>query len=213
MDWTSRSFASRRLSRIAAISFFAVGLGDVSFAQTPPPDVAAQNPFAARAAQGAAKRVNLTPGANSADAAISVDSANSASGGVRINSANSASGGVRANSVNSASSASSASGGARADLANSANGANGGAFEPVAAAENRVDVLRLKGGETLSGTVARISGRGGLTFKTTDGATRTVPLDEIDRLEASVGADFARGVEAFELGRKLGDASEFRRAV
>ena len=210
MDWTSRSFASRRLSRIAAISFFAVGLGDVSFAQTPPPDVAAQNPFAARAAQGAAKRVNLTPGANSADAAISVDSANSASGGVRINSANSASGGVRANSVNSASSA---SGGARADLVNSANGASGGALEPVANVANRVDVLRLKGGETLSGTVSRISGRGGLTFQTTDGAARTFPLDAIDRLEASVGAEFARGVEAFELGRKLGDAAEFRRAI
>jgi len=210
MDWTSRSFASRRLSRIAAISFFAVGLGDVSFAQTPPPDVAAQNPFAARAAQEAAKRVNLTPGANSADAAISVDSANSASGGVRANSVNSASGGVRANSVNSASSA---SGDARADLANSANGASGGALEPVASVANRVDVLRLKGGETLSGTVSRISGRGGLTFKTTDGAARTFPLDAIDRLEASVGAEFARGVEAFELGRKLGDAAEFRRAV
>ncbi len=180
MDWTSRSFASRRLSRIAAISFFAVGLGDVSFAQTPPPDVAAQNPFAARAAQEAAKRVNLTPGANSADAAISVDSA---------------------------------SGGVRAPSANSANGASGGALEPVASVANRVDVLRLKGGETLSGTVSRISGRGGLTFKTTDGAARTVPLDEIDRLEASVGAEFARGVEAFELGRKLGDAAEFRRAI
>ncbi|MBR4834398.1 MAG: hypothetical protein IKU86_08745, partial [Thermoguttaceae bacterium] len=86
------------------------------------------------------------------------------------------------------------------------------ALEPVATA-NRVDVLRLKSGETLSGTVERISGLGGLTFKTTDGATRTVPLDESDRLEASVGADFARGVEAFELGRKLGDAAEFRRAV
>ena len=225
MDWTSRSFASRRLSRIAAISFFAVGWGDVSFAQTPPPDVAAQNPFAARAAQEAAKRVNLTPGANSADAAISVDSANSANDGVRINSANSASGGVRANSVNSASSASggvransvnsassasSASGGVRA---NSANSASGGALEPVASVANRVDVLRLKGGETLSGTVSRISGRGGLTFKTTDGAARTFPLDAIDRLDASVDAEFARGVEAFELGRKLGDAAEFRRAI
>ena len=198
MDWTSRSFASRRLSRIAAISFFAVGLGDVSFAQTPPPDVAAQNPFAARAAQGAAKRVNLTPGANSADAAISVDSANSASGGVRVNSADSASGGVRTNS---------------ASLANSANGASGGALEPVASVADRVDVLRLKGGETLAGTVSRISGRGGLTFQTTDGAARTVPLDAIDRLEASVGAEFARGVEAFELGRKFGDAAEFRRAI
>jgi hypothetical protein len=52
-----------------------------------------------------------------------------------------------------------------------------------------------------------------LTFQTTDGATRTVPLDEIDRLEASVGADFARGVEAFERGRKLGDPAEFRRAI
>ncbi len=180
MDWTSRSFASRRLSRIAAISFFAVGLGDVSFAQTPPPDVAAQNPFAARAAQESARRVNLTPGANSGGSAVSVDSASSTSGGVR---------------------------------ADSANGASGGALEPVASVANRVDVLRLKGGETLSGTVSRISGRGGLTFQTTDGAARTVPLDAIERLEASVGAEFARGVEAFELGRKLGDAAEFRRAI
>ena len=118
-----------------------------------------------------------------------------------------------------ASSASSANGGVRADSANdassavSANGANRVAFEPVASGANRVDVLRLKNGETLSGTVSRISGNGGLTFKTTDGAARTVPLDEIDRLEASVGAEFARGVEAFELGRKLGEAAEFRRAI
>lgn len=180
MDWTSRRIASRRLSRIAAISFFTVGLGNGAFAQTPPPDVAAQNPFAARAAQEASRRVNLTPGANSADAAVAADSAN---------------GGVRANSVN------------------PANGGNVVALEPVASGANRVDVLRLKSGETLSGTVSRISGRGGLTFKTTDGAARTVPLDEIDRLEASVGAEFARGVEAFELGRKLGDLAEFRRAV
>ncbi|MBQ5790125.1 MAG: hypothetical protein IIW01_07525, partial [Thermoguttaceae bacterium] len=161
MDWTSRNLTSRRLGRIAALSLLAVGFGSVASAQTPPPDVAAQNPFAARAAQEAAKR------ANSGDSAVS---------------------------------------------ANSASGANRVALEPVASS-NRVDVLRLKGGETLSGTVSRISGRGGLTFKTTDGASRTVPLDEIDRLEASVGADFARGVEAFELGRKLGDAAELRRAV
>lgn len=186
MDWTSRSFASRRWGRIAAISFFAVGLGDVSFAQTPPPDVAAQNPFAARAVQESARRVNLTPGANSGGSAVSVDSASSASGGVRTNPVNSAT---------------------------PASGGNRVALEPVATAANRVDVLRLKGGETLSGTVSRISGRGGLTFQTPDGAARTIPLDAIDRLEASVGADFARGVEAFELGRKLGDAAEFRRAI
>lgn len=176
MDWTSRSFTSRRWGRIAAFSLalWAFELGElgelgglesVATAQTPPPDVAAQNPFAVRAAQEAAKRA---------------DSAND---------------GVRGNS------------------AVSANGANRVALEPVASGANRVDVLRLKGGETLSGTVSRISGNGGLTFRTTDGATRTVPLDEIDRLEASVGADFSRGVEAFELGRKLGDAAEFRRAV
>lgn len=195
MDWTSRSIASRRAGRIAAISFLAVGWGNGAFAQTPPPDVAAQNPFAARAAQEAARRVNLTPGANPQGSAVSVDSASSASGGVRGNSINPANDGVRANP------------------ASSASGGNGGAFEPVARGANRVDVLRLASGETLSGTVSRISGRGGLTFKTTDGAARTVPLDEIDRLEASVGAEFARGVEAFELGRKLGDAAEFRRAV
>jgi hypothetical protein len=162
------------LTRIAAISCLAVGWGaweNVATAQTPPADVAAQNPFAARAAQEAAKRAN------------SAGSASAANGGVRIISGDSAS------------------------------GANRGALEPVASTANRVDVLRLTSGETLSGTVARISGRGGLTFKTTDGATRTVPFDEIDRLEASVGADFARGVEAFELGRKLGDPAEFRRAV
>ena len=173
MDWTSRNFTSRRLGRIAALSLLAVGFGSVATAQTPPPDVAAQNPFAARAAQEAAKRAN---------SASSVSSAN---------------GGVRGNSV---------------DSASSASGANRVALEPVATT-NRVDVLRLKSGETLSGTVALISGRGGLTFKTSGGATRTVPLDEIDRLEASVDADFARGVEAFELGRKLGDPAEFRRAV
>ena len=195
MDWTSRSIASRRAGRIAALSLLAVGLGNGAFAQTPPPDVAAQNPFAARAAQEAARRVNLTPDANS------VGSASSVNGGVRINpakSASSANDGVRVDSV---------------DSGDSASGANRGALEPVASGANRVDVLRLKGGETLSGTVSRISGNGGLTFKTTDGATRTVPLDEIERLEASVDADFARGVEAFELGRKLGDATEFRRAV
>ncbi|MBP3530714.1 MAG: hypothetical protein J6K25_05985 [Thermoguttaceae bacterium] len=183
MDWTSRSIASRRAGRIAAISFLAVGLGNVAYAQTPPPDVAAQNPFAVRAAQESSRRVNLTPGANSEGSAVSVDSASSANGGVR------------------------------GDSASSASGANRVSLEPVAKGANRVDVLRLKGGETLSGTVSRISGRGGLTFQTTDGAARTVPLDEIDRLEASVGAEFARGVEAFELGRKLGDAAEFRRAV
>lgn len=201
MDWTSRSIASRRAGRIAALSLLAVGLGNGAFAQTPPPDVAAQNPFAARAAQEAARRVNLTSGANSADGSVSLVPASSANGGGRGNSANSTS---------------SANGGGRVDFVdsgNSASGANRGALEPVASGANRVDVLRLKGGETLSGTVSRISGRGGLTFKTTDGATRTVPLDEIDRLEASVDADFARGVEAFELGRKLGDAAEFRRTV
>lgn len=186
MDWTSRSIASRRAGRIAAISFLAVGLGNVAFAQTPPPDVAAQNPFAARAAQESSRRVNLTPGANSEGSAFSVDSASSANGGVRGDSTNSV---------------------------NSTSGANRVSLEPVARGANRVDVLRLKSGETLSGTVSRISGRGGLTFQTTDGAARTVPLDEIDRLEASVGAEFARGVEAFELGRKLGDAAEFRRAI
>ncbi|MBQ5788857.1 MAG: hypothetical protein IIW01_01085, partial [Thermoguttaceae bacterium] len=171
MDWASRSFFSRRLTRIAAVSFLAVGWGaweNVATAQTPPADVAAQNPFAARAAQEAAKRVNSANGASSASSASS---------------------------------------------ANLANGANRVALEPVASDANRVDALRLKNGETLSGTVARISGRGGLTFQTTDGATRTVPLDEIDRLEASVGVEFARGVEAFELGRKLGDPAEFRRAI
>lgn len=183
MDWTSRSIASRRASRIAAISFLAVGLGNGAFAQTPAPDVAAQNPFAARAAQESSRRVNLTPGANSEGSAVSVDSASSANGGVR------------------------------GDSANSASGANRVSLEPVASVANRVDVLRLKSGETLSGTVSRISGRGGLTFQTTDGAARTFPLDAIDRLEASVGAEFARGVEAFELGRKLGDAAEFRRAI
>lgn len=169
MDWTSRSFTSRRWGRIAALSlslslwaFELGGLGNVAFPQTPPLDVAAQNPFAARAAQEAAKR------------------ADSANGGVRTDSASSA---------------------------------NRVALEPVASGANRVDVLRLKSGETLSGTVSRISGRGGLTFKTTDGATRTFPLDEIARLDASVDAEFARGVEAFELGRKLGDAAEFRRAI
>jgi hypothetical protein len=140
-------------------------LEGVATAQTLPPDVAAQNPFAARAAQEAAKR------ANSANGASSTGSANSAIGANRV------------------------------------------ALEPVASAENRVDVLRLASGETLSGTISRISGRGGLTFKTTDGATRTVALDEIDRLDASVGADFARGVEALELGRKFGDPAEFRRAI
>lgn len=180
MDWTSRTFLPRRLTRIAAASCLAVawsGWGNVATAQTPSPDVAAQNPFAARAAQEAAKRANSTNGAKSAG---------STNGGVREGAANSA---------------------------NSINGANRVALEPVASGANRVDVLRLESGETLSGTVERISGRGGLTFKTTDGATRTVPFDEIDRLEASVGADFARGVEAFELGRKLGDPAEFRRAV
>lgn len=171
MDWASRSFFSRRLTRIAAVSFLAVGWGaweNVATAQTPPADVAAQNPFAARAAQEAAKRVNSANGASSASSASS---------------------------------------------ANLANGANRVALEPVASDANRVDALRLKNGETLSGTVARISGRGGLTFQTTDGATRTVPLDEVDRLDASVDADFARGVEAFERGRKLGDPAEFRRAI
>ena len=177
MDWTSRNFASRRLARIAAISLLAVGFGNGANAQTPPPDVAAQNPFAARAAQEAAKRANSTDGAKAAG------SASSANGGVRINSGDSAS------------------------------GANRVALEPVASTANRVDVLRLTSGETLSGAVARISGRGGLTFQTSDGALRTVPFDEIDRLEASVDADFARGVEAFELGRKLGDPAEFRRAI
>ena len=179
MDWTSRTFLSRRLTRIAAASCLAVawsGWGNVATAQTPSPDVAAQNPFAARAAQEAAKRANLTNGAKSAG---------STNGGVREGAANSA---------------------------NSINGANRVALEPIATT-NRVDVLRLTNGETLSGTVLRISGNGGLTFQTSDGETRTVPFDEIDRLEASVGADFARGVEAFELGRKLGDPAEFRRAV
>ena len=183
MDWTSRSFLPRRFRRIAAISSLALSWGAAAFAQTPSPDVAAQNPFAARAAQEASKR------------------ANSANGGVRTNSASSANDGVGGNSVN----------GANSTI--SATGANRVALEPVASAANRVDVLRLTNGETLSGTVARISGRGGLTFKTTDGATRTVAFDEIDRLEASVGADFARGVEAFELGRKLGEPAEFRRAI
>ena len=177
MDWTSRTFLPRRLTRIAAASLLAVGWSGVAFAQTPSPDVAAQNPFAARAAQEAAKRANSTDGAKSAG------SASSANGGVRINSGDSAS------------------------------GANRVALEPVASTANRVDVLRLTSGETLSGAVARISGRGGLTFQTSDGASRTVPFDEIDRLEASVDADFARGVEAFELGRKLGDPAEFRRAI
>ena len=189
MDWTSRSFRPRRFSRIAAIFFLAVGWsgwGSVAFAQTLPPGGAALNPFAARAAQEATKKASSTSSAN---------------GGVRADSASSANGGVRADSANDASSAV------------SANGANRVALEPVASGANRVDVLRLKNGETLSGTVSRISGNGGLTFKTTDGATRTVPLDEIDRLEASVGAEFARGVEAFELGRKLGDPAEFRRAI
>ena len=180
MDWTSRTFLPRPLTRVASVSFLAVVWSGVSVAQTPPPDVAAQNPFAARAAQEAAKRANSVDGANLAGAASSVN------------------GGVRVDSVNSA---------------NLTKGANRVALEPVVSAANRVDVLRLKSGETLSGTVARISGNGGLTFKTTDGATRTVPFDEIDRLEASVDVDFARGVEAFELGRKLGDPAEFRRAI
>ncbi|MBQ7111196.1 MAG: hypothetical protein IJO06_08240 [Thermoguttaceae bacterium] len=201
MDWTSRSFLPRRFRRIAAIFFLAVGWsgwGNGAFAQTLPPGGAALNPFAARAAQEAAKRVDS---ASSANGGVRANSASSANGGVRANSASSGSGGVGGESANDASSASSASGGNRV------------ALEPVASGANRVDVLRLKSGETLSGTVARISGNGGLTFKTTDGATRTVPLDEIDRLEASVGAEFARGVEAFELGRKLGDPAEFRRAI
>ncbi len=162
MDWTSRNFTSRRLNRIAALLLAATALGGGergAFAQTPPPDVAAQNPFALRAARDAAKK---------SDAATE---------------------GVPADSAK-----------------------DGAALEPVATA-NRVDVLRLKSGETLSGTVERISGLGGATFKTADGATRIVPLDEIERLEASVGADFAKGVDAFETGRRLGDATEFRRAV
>lgn len=179
MDWTSRYWRFFRIERGATASgrravlwrvsvVWALGassafLGGETFAQTPPSDVAAQNPFALRAARDAAKKND---------------------------------GEILANG---------------AESANRANSANV-ALEPVATA-NRVDALRLKSGETLSGTVARISGRGGLTFKTSGGATRTVALDEIDRLEAGVGADFARGVDAFELGRRLGDDAEFRRSI
>lgn len=188
MDWISRYWRFFRTERVATASgrravlwrvsvVWALGASSAFFwgetvAQTPPSDVAAQNPFALRAARDAAKKNDGEVSANP------VDQVNPANG---------------------------------AESANRANSANG-ALEPVATA-NRVDALRLKSGETLSGAVARISGCGGLTFKTSDGATRTVALDEIDRLEAGVGADFARGVDAFELGRRLGDDAEFRRSI
>lgn len=73
------------------------------------------------------------------------------------------------------------------------------------------DVLVLRDGTRLEGTLKRLSGFDGATFES-DGAVQVVPTSKLDRVEASVSPTFALAMDAFETGRRASLDSEYRRA-
>lgn len=74
------------------------------------------------------------------------------------------------------------------------------------------DVLLLRDGTRLVGRLERLSGGDGATF-VVDGATRRIPLAEIERIDADVSETFRRADEALTSGRRAALDSELRRAL
>ena len=74
-----------------------------------------------------------------------------------------------------------------------------------------VDLLVLRDGARLEGTLKRLSGFDGASFEA-DKRVQVVPTSKIERIEASVSSTFCQANDALETGRRTSLDSEYRRA-